>query len=181
MKTTREHFPNQIADFVVQRDVFGLIKNAGISVTKKMKYKSIDAPDLDVTYAGIGRRIVSTFIDLFTVLSVTVILSMVLFPSNQMSNYFMENRILIGLFIWILYNGFFESSVYEATIGEMLFKLKVIDLYGKQVSFLRASFRCIVTILSILPVGLGIWYMTTDPKKQSWHDLIAGTFVIKSK
>jgi uncharacterized RDD family membrane protein YckC len=62
----------------------------------------------------------------------------------------------------------------------MILKLKVIDLYGKRMSVLRSLFRCITTIISILPIGLGIWYITTDPKKRAWHDLIVGTYVIKS-
>jgi uncharacterized RDD family membrane protein YckC len=47
-------------------------------------------------------------------------------------------------------------------------------------SVLQAFYRCITTIISILPMGLGIWYMTTDSKKRTWHDLIAGTYVIKT-
>jgi uncharacterized RDD family membrane protein YckC len=180
MKTKNIHIPNQAADFVVQRDIFGQIKNMRTSVVKKIKYKSINAPELNVTYAGLGLRAIAAFVDLAIILAVILILNLIFLSSSQMNEGFNGYIILIGIFIWIIYNGMFQSSAFEATMGEMLLKLKVIDLYGKRMSFLRASFRCISVIFSILPVGLGIWYITTDPKKRSWHDLIAGSFVIKA-
>jgi uncharacterized RDD family membrane protein YckC len=146
----------------------------------KFKHKFINAPDLKVTYASLGSRAIATFIDLTIVLSALLILEMILLNSNYTNKDVNIYRFLVGIFTWIFYNGLFESSVYQATIGKMILKIKVIDLYGKRMSVLRAVFRCISTIISILPIGLGIWYITTDSKKRGWHDLISGCYVIKS-
>ena len=179
MKTENNHISNQMADFVIDRDIFGQIKSKGVSVVKKFRYKPVNAPELNVKYVNIGIRTLATSVDLvLIVILLTTIETFVLnssFSSLEINSF----RILIGIVSWIFYNAILESSVFQATIGEMLLSVKVVDLFGKKVGFLRAMFRCISTILSILPFGLGIWYITTDPKKQGWHDLIAGTFVIK--
>jgi len=180
MKTKKEHIPNQIADFEIQRDVLGQIKTRGITVFRKLKYKPANAPELNVNYAGLPPRILAFIIDLFIVAIILIIIE-TFFVSSSFSNPDTNNfRIFTGALIWILYKSLLESSVFQATIGEMLLKLKIIDLFGKKISVLRALSRCLTTVISILPFGLGIWYITTDPKKQSWHDLIAGTFVIKN-
>jgi len=180
MKNQNVHITNQVADFVIDRDVLGQVKNKRTSIFKKMKYKSINAPDLKVSYAGLGLRTMALIIDLVIVISVVLLINMIIFPSNLIIKDLTIFKVLIGILIWIFYNGFYESSAYQATIGKLIFKLKVIDLYGKPIGFLRAISRVISTVISILPFGLGIWYITTDPKKRSWHDLIAGSFVIKA-
>ena len=38
-----------------------------------------------------------------------------------------------------LYEAFMESSSYQATIGKMIFGMKVTDLYGNRISFERAT------------------------------------------
>jgi uncharacterized RDD family membrane protein YckC len=172
--------PNQIADFVDERDMFGQIRPKRINIIKRARHKLINAPDLKVKYARLGVRIIATFFDLIIVFSVLLILETFLFKFNYDNKYSILYRFVIAAFIWIFYNTFFESSGYQATVGKILFQLKVIDLYGKRLSVLKATVRCISKAFSILPIGLGIWYITTDPKKQGWHDLISGSYVIKS-
>lgn len=178
MKTNYDHLPGKTADFVIDRDVFGQAKNLKVSVFKRFKYKPINAPELNVVYANLGARFIATFIDLIAVLCILEIIGAFIFDSGFPKLEINSFRVLGGITIWILYNAFLESSVFQATIGEIWLKLKVVDLFGKKLSFLKALSRCVFTIVSILPFGYGIWYITTDPKNQSWHDLIAGTFVI---
>jgi uncharacterized RDD family membrane protein YckC len=176
----RKNYPEQISTpyYVENRDVLG--QHKGINVLQRFKHKLRNAPDLKVTYAGLGKRTIAKLIDLTIVFIPLLILETILFKFNYTNNDFNTYRFFIVIITWIFYNSVFETSVYQATIGKMIVKLKVIDLYGKRMSVLRSFFRCITTIISILPIGLGIWYITTDPKKRAWHDLIAGTYVIKS-
>ena len=163
--------------YVENRDVLGQPK--GINVLQRFKHKLRNAPDLKVTYAGLGKRTIAKLIDLTIVFIPLLIIEMILFKFNYTNNDFNTYGFFIVIITWIFYNSLFETSAYQATVGKMILKLKVIDLYGKRISVLRSFFRCITTIISILPIGLGIWYITTDPKKRSWHDLIVGTYVIK--
>ena len=164
--------------YVEDRDVLGQPK--GMNVLQKFKHKLIHTPDLNVTYAGLGRRAIAKLIDLTIVFISLLILEMIVFKFNYANNDFNTYRFFIFIITWIFYNSVFEASVYQATIGKMILKLKVVGMYGKRISVLRSFFRCVTTIISILPIGVGIWYITTDPKKRAWHDLIVGTYVIKS-
>lgn len=180
MKKIFEYASQDLPDFVKERDVFGQVKSRRTAGFKRLKYKSLNAPDLKVTYAGLGIRSLATFIDLMVVFTLLLIPEIFLFSFNFSDIDLNIYRVLISLSSWIFYHVTFESSVYQATPGKMLLKLKVIDLYGKNISVVRAVFRCLSVFISIVPIGLGIWYISTDYKKQGWHDLIAGSYVIKS-
>ncbi|SFC03172.1 Uncharacterized membrane protein YckC, RDD family [Bacillus sp. OV322] len=87
---------------------------------------------------------------------------------------------LITLIAVTLYFSFMHSSKWQATLGKKLIGLKVTDLEGKRISFWRAFGRFFAMYLS------GIFYIgyimaAFTEKKQSLHDLIAGTVVVKSR
>jgi uncharacterized RDD family membrane protein YckC len=180
MKTKINFVPKTIPDFVKEQDVLGQVKSKRTSGFKRFKYKSLNAPGLNVTYAGPGIRALATFIDLIIVFGILLIPEIFLFSFNFSDIDLNIYRVLIGFGSWVFYHATFESSVYQATPGKMLLKLKVVDLFGKSISVVRATFRCLSVFISIVPFGLGIWYISTDRKKQGWHDLIAGSYVIKS-
>ena len=168
-------------DYVDERDVFGLIKSNKISMTG-FKYIVTDmlVPNLNVAYAGLGIRTLATFFDIIIIFSLMLIPEIFFFSFNFSEMEYNSFRFLVGIAFWIFYHAAFDSSNMQATFGKKLLKLKIIDFNGNRISFFKAILRSLVVFISIVPIGLGIWYMTTDPKKQSWHDLISGTYVIKS-
>jgi len=180
MKTQDFSKSEPMPDYVNERDVFGLVKSKRTSMVKRFKDKHINAPDLKVAYAGLGIRTLATFIDLIIIAGLMLIPEMFFFSFNFSDIDFNSYRVLMVMVTWIFYHTGFDSSNLQGTIGKRLLKLKIIDLYGKKISIVSAFFRCLTVFISIAPVGLGIWYISTDPKKRSWHDLIAGTYVIKS-
>ncbi len=180
MKTILEYGPQPLPDFVKERDVFGQVKSKRISGFKRFKYKSLNVPDLKVAYAGLGIRSLATFYDLIIVFILLLLPEMFLLSFNFSDIDLNIYRVLIGFGSWVFYHSTFESSGYQATPGKIMLKLKVVDLFGKSINFVRATFRCLSVFISIAPFGLGIWYISTDRKKRGWHDLIAGSYVVKS-
>jgi uncharacterized RDD family membrane protein YckC len=85
---------------------------------------------------------------------------------------------LIALFFgsW-LYEAFMESSSYQATLGKMIFGMKVTDLYGNRISFARATGRHFAKILSAMILCIGYVMVGLTERKQGLHDLLAGTLV----
>ena len=79
MKKTLEYGPQTLPDFVKERDVFGQVKSKRTAGFKKFKYKSLNAPDLKVTYAGLGIRSLAAFIDLMIVFTLLLIPEIFLF------------------------------------------------------------------------------------------------------
>lgn len=77
---------------------------------------------------------------------------------------------------WI-YEAAMESSKYQATLGKMALGLKVTDVEGRRISFLRATARHFAKILSGLILMIGFIMAGFTERKQALHDMIAGTLV----
>jgi uncharacterized RDD family membrane protein YckC len=76
-----------------------------------------------------------------------------------------------------LYEALMESSCYQATLGKMIFGMKVTDLYGNRISFARATGRHFAKILSGMILCIGFIMVAFTERKQGLHDMIAGTLV----
>lgn len=76
-----------------------------------------------------------------------------------------------------LYEAFLESSSYQATLGKMIFGMKVTDLNGNRISFARATGRHFAKIVSGLVMCIGLIMVGLTERKQGLHDLMAGTLV----
>jgi len=67
-----------------------------------------------------------------------------------------------------------------STIGGIVFGLKVVRLDDRPIDWGTAVVRALACFLSLLFAGLGFIWVAFDPEKQSWHDKIAGTTVVKA-
>ncbi len=76
-----------------------------------------------------------------------------------------------------LYEAFMESSSYQATLGKMIFGMKVTDLQGNRISFARATGRHFAKILSGMILCIGFIMVGLTERKQGLHDMLAGTLV----
>lgn len=98
-------------------------------------------------------------------------------------SYFVRAQLfnLISAAINISYYALMESSQYQATLGKMALGLKVTDAYGRRLSVGRAYGRELAKILSGLICMIGYIMAAFSDKKQSLHDLIAGTLVVRTR
>ncbi|MDK1285758.1 RDD family protein [Pseudoalteromonas umbrosa] len=68
----------------------------------------------------------------------------------------------------------------SATPGKMVIKAKIVDeKTGENLSKKQSIIRYIAYYISMLPFGLGFFWVAWDAKKQGFHDKIAGTVVIR--
>jgi uncharacterized RDD family membrane protein YckC len=74
-----------------------------------------------------------------------------------------------------------ESGQKKATLGKQAMGLKVTDLSGGRINFGQASIRHFGKFISAIILFIGYLMMLWDSKKQTLHDKIAGTLVIKNK
>lgn len=65
------------------------------------------------------------------------------------------------------------------TVGGVVLNLKVVRLDDKPVTFAVALVRGLAAALSVIVLFLGFLWMIWDREKQTWHDKIAGTVVIR--
>jgi uncharacterized RDD family membrane protein YckC len=66
-----------------------------------------------------------------------------------------------------------------ATVGDIIFGIKVVRADGAPIDWVTAIVRALACFLSLIFVGLGFIWIAFDPEKQGWHDKIAGTVVVK--
>lgn len=79
---------------------------------------------------------------------------------------------------WI-YFAMMESSTKQATLGKMALRITVADEEGNRISFLKASVRYFAKYISAFLLMIGYLLALFTPKKQTLHDLIAKTFVVR--
>jgi uncharacterized RDD family membrane protein YckC len=83
----------------------------------------------------------------------------------------------ISVLVSWLYEALMESSAQQATLGKMIFGLKVTDLQGNRISFARATGRHFAKIISAMIILIGFIMAGLNERKQALHDMIAGTLV----
>ncbi|MGB0839466.1 MAG: RDD family protein [Chitinophagales bacterium] len=89
--------------------------------------------------------------------------------------------VVIATLIGGLYYPVMEASAKQATIGKIVFKLKVVDLTGRQLSLGRAVGRYFAKIASgAFLFIIGFISAGFTKKKQALHDIIARTLVVKN-
>lgn len=86
--------------------------------------------------------------------------------------------LVILLISWLYY--VILTGKYGATLGKMALKIKVVGRDFQKIGYGTAALREIIgKIVSSLVFCLGFLWIAFDPKKQGFHDKIAGTFVIR--
>ena len=118
-------------------------------------------------YAGFWRRFAAAFID---GLIVGVVPGMIVRGGNGNVLSFL---IGLGYSVWML-------STYSATVGMMVLKIKITKESGGKVTYQDGILRYFASILSAVTLFLGYFWMIWDPKKQTWHDHIAKTVIIRA-
>lgn len=88
--------------------------------------------------------------------------------------------LLLALGAWLYWAGF-ESSPLMATPAKYASGLRVTDMDGKRISFIRATVRFFAKLLSYLPFCAGFVLAGVTLRKQALHDLIARTVVVHAR
>jgi uncharacterized RDD family membrane protein YckC len=112
--------------------------------------------------AGFWIRIAASFLD---ALLIGVAAAMIHWPPGFM--------LLFAVYCVVLW------ATKGSTIGGVVCGLKVVRLDDRPVDWGVAVVRALGGFLSLAVVGLGFIWVAFDDEKQSWHDKIAGTTIVK--
>ncbi len=85
----------------------------------------------------------------------------------------------LSTLLQVLYFSLMESSKHQATVGKLALGLKVTDMDGNKVDFLKAFLRNIGKILSSMILLIGYIMAGLTAKKQALHDILASTLVVR--
>ena len=84
----------------------------------------------------------------------------------------------VDLLVTLSYFTFFLGRTGQ-TPGKMLFGLKVLRKDGTEIDYAQAMIRTMGYYLNHLTLGIGFLWIAVDPRKQGFHDKIAGAVEIR--
>lgn len=145
-----------------------------------------------IVWGGFYRRACALFIDL----SVLSLLSFVLFYFTYVGysvGLAAHHQVLseenLHVFLFFLLLGWFTlgagyfvlfHGMGGQTIGKWLLGLKVVGANRESITYKQALVRWIGTGVSVV-MGAGLLWILFHPQKRGWHDLMAGTWVIRER
>ncbi len=78
-------------------------------------------------------------------------------------------------FYWVL-----TWSLLGGSLGQKALGMSVVNaLDGERIDIGKAVIRWVGFVISAIPFALGLIWAAFDPRKQGWHDRIAGTYVVR--
>ena len=122
-----------------------------------------------VVYAGFWERFAAVILDGLILLIPNLLLKYSLGPYS----------LLVTLIVSWLYAALQESGVSQATIGKKAVGIKVTSTEGERISFAQATGRHFGKYISAIILFIGYLMMLWDERRQTLHDKMAGTLIVK--
>ena len=123
--------------------------------------------------AGLGIRMGALLLDV-VLMGLVVGLPSGLFPRFMQ----MDLGLGSGLLVLAVYGAAMWKTK-GTTIGGIVCGLKVVRLDDREIDWPTATVRALSCFLSLVVGGLGFIWVIFDADRQSWHDKIAGTTVVR--
>lgn len=149
-----------------------------------------DGPAPGLRYAGFGIRAAAYIIDAVILLVVALIVSpafggivttrneivgATIVQTSSVNSAYQLFQVLLGAIYFV---GFWSQT--SRTPGMMVLHLRVLRADdGKPISIGVGIVRYIGLLISFLVIFIGVIWVAIDPRRQGWHDKMAGTFVVQ--
>ncbi|MFN4226659.1 MAG: RDD family protein [Candidatus Ratteibacteria bacterium] len=159
----------------------------------------------EIKYANFGLRFLAFIIDIIVFWSIYSIIFRIFFSfaspdfyENLFNNLYsirfdfyeaidIVTKTFIFLIIFFLIFSLYKILVvgrFGASLGKMIVGIKIVDENGNKISFKTAFIREVIVKQIIYPIFnfisfFGYLWAIWDKRKQTWHDKIARTIVIK--
>jgi uncharacterized RDD family membrane protein YckC len=128
------------------------------------------APPISAERAGFWIRFGAAFLDGILILIISVVLQLALGSAGQ----------ILGIVIGIAYYIYLEGPGGNGqTLGKRACGIRVVSsTTAGPIGYGAATARYFGRILSTIPILLGYFWMLWDSEKQTWHDKLAGAYVV---
>jgi len=125
------------------------------------------------------RRLASIFYDGVLVVAIVIITSLPFYSFNVEESFLLKLTMQLYFYLIIQYFFVWFWVNSTATLGMKSWKIKIVDINGKNISYKKAIVRFNVSILSISIFGLGFLISLFRKDKKCLHDIISRTQLIK--
>jgi len=139
--------------------------------------------------ASIPKRLGAVFIDIIIVGLISLVIGFILnFLIPEPKSYTKEMNesannalyIVTAIVVDMLYTVILMSSTKSGTYGQQSMEIKVTKLDGSQLDYVTTWIRYFSSYISSIIFKLGYATALFTPKKQTLHDLFAGTVVVET-
>ena len=132
----------------------------------------------EVELAGLVERLAANLIDSFLLILPMIIVAIVLASGGRA----LPHQLLqfVFLAIPVAYHWYFWTRRDGQTPGKFALGIRVIRTDGDAISDVDALIRAIGYHVSSMLFGLGFIWALFSAKNQTWHDIMARTYVVRS-
>ncbi|HEX3122558.1 MAG TPA: RDD family protein [Rhodanobacteraceae bacterium] len=135
------------------------------------------------TPAGLPLRLLAALYDALPVLAlwfVAAILALAL-TGGTLDVHRLPHKMLVQTLLLVFTATYFVISWQRGgqTIGMRPWRLRVVSADGGPLNARQALLRFFVSLISLAAAGLGFWWALFDAKNRTWHDIAAGTVVVR--
>lgn len=135
-------------------------------------------------FAAFDQRLLACAIDYFLIILVYALVLLLSFIFIQDKNHRIAAAIIGLPFIFIaklIYGSITDASARQGGVGKRLMNIKVTDMAGNRIGYGKSFGRNLSKLFSLLPFLIGYLYSFLNRKQQCFHDIMAGTLVIKDR
>lgn len=135
-------------------------------------------------YTGFWPRVGASLIDSILIIIVTYPILFAIYGQSYLASTEFVSGFADFLLSWVFpLIAIICFWVYkQATPGKMAIGARIVDAKtGGKPTFRQFIIRYFGYFVATIPLGLGLMWVAWDPKKQGWHDKLAGTVVINPK
>jgi uncharacterized RDD family membrane protein YckC len=85
------------------------------------------------------------------------------------------------ILVALVYFTYFHATSAGQSIGNKILGIRVLDATtGRSLPYVRAFVRALVSNLSAIALFLGYLWMLWEPRKRTWHDIVADSLVVST-
>ncbi len=137
--------------------------------------------NLSTSYVGLGRRLLAIMYDLFLLLALFFIATVVAMVLNRgtiesgqtLYPYYVACLVIIS---FSFYGWFWTHG--GQTLGMKTWKMKLQQSNGHSVTWPLALIRFITAIISWSAAGLGLLWSLFHPQRRTWHDIASNCVLV---
>lgn len=134
-------------------------------------------PDEDYTPVSLARRFAAILYDALLLLGVIFVAGIpwALVPNEiqQQQPWLIVKQIYLLAVAYLFFAGFWVHG--GQTLGMRAWRIKVVSISNKSMTWKISLKRFIFSILSWLVIGLGFLWVLFDRDKHAWHDRLSAT------
>jgi uncharacterized RDD family membrane protein YckC len=136
--------------------------------------------DDDTTYCSLARRLLVMLYDGVVLVGLLMIAAMVVMPFGAPDKVAFRDAWFTAWLAGVCFSYLACCWRYGGvTLGMRAWRVRLVTRDGNRISWLKCLVRFIVGIVGFALFGLGLFWALPDKKNRSWHDLAAGTLLLR--